>query len=141
MALGTPAYFDQYKLDLGRAVHNFSSHTLKLMLSNTAPNATTGAVKADVTEISAGNGYTAGGVALTSLTWTKSGGTSTLAAANVVITASGGSIGPFQYFVLYNDTPSSPAKPLIWTASESAPVTLAAGESYTVTLTNAASAT
>jgi len=141
MSLGTPAYFDQYKLDIGKGFHAFQTHTLKIMLSNTAPNTTTGQVKADITEISAGNGYTAGGTALTSLTWTKSGGTATLAAANLVFTASGGSIGPFTHGVLYNDSQTTPVKPLIWTAAESGAITLANGESYTITLTNAASET
>lgn len=143
MALGTPTYFNVFKKDVLNGVHNFggsSPHTYKLMLSNTAPVATN-AVKADITEISAGNGYTAGGIALTSVTVTLSGATATVAAANLTITASGGSIGPFQYFVLLDDTQTSPAKPLVWFAAESAAVTLATGESYTVTLANALSGT
>ena len=46
---------------LAEGVHDLQSNTLKVYLSNTTPNAATMAVKADLTEISAGNGYTAGG--------------------------------------------------------------------------------
>ena len=52
--------FNQTAKDLVDAKHNFSSHTFKVMLTNTAPTAAN-AIKADITEISAGNGYTAGG--------------------------------------------------------------------------------
>ena len=45
---------------LPEKVHNLQSDTLRIMLSNTAP-AATNAVKADITEIAAGNGYAAGG--------------------------------------------------------------------------------
>lgn len=127
--------FDAFVGDLANGVHDLAAHSLKVMLSNTLP-VRTNAVKADITEIAAGNGYAAGGVALTSVTDTDSSGTVTLSAANAVFTASGGSIGPFQYAVLYNDTPTSPLKPLIgwWTRSAGA-VTLADGETFTVDLT------
>ena len=53
----------------------------------------------DLTEISAGNGYTAGGIAAT-VAVVQPGGTYKLVLDDVIITASGGSIGPFRYFVL-----------------------------------------
>ena len=52
--------FQAFPEHLCEGVHNFASHTLKTMLTNVAPVATN-SVKADLTEISAGNGYTAGG--------------------------------------------------------------------------------
>ncbi len=104
--------FNQFVEDMGDGVHNLTSDTLKVYLTNTAPNAATMAVKADLAEITAQNGYPAGGTDVQN-TFTETGGTATLDGTNVVFTASGGSFGPFRYAVLYNDTPTSPADPLI----------------------------
>lgn len=87
--------------------HNLASNSLKLLLTNTAPDAATDTVKTDITEISAGNGYTSGGLAVTVSSSAQSAGTYKLVIADITITASGGSIGPFRYGVLYNDTAAS----------------------------------
>lgn len=108
-----------------------AGHTLKVMLSNTAPNAATHAVRADSTEISAGNGYTAGGIDIQNDV-SKSGGIATLTGVDVVFTAAGGTIGPFTYAILYNDTPTSPADPLIGWWVLPATVTLQDTENFTV---------
>ena len=128
--------FNQFALDVLKKVHDLSNDSLKVMLTNVAPVATN-AVKADLTEISAGNGYTAGGnaAALTSLSQT--GGVAKLVLADPTAwTASGGSIGPFRYAVLYNDTPTSPADPLIGFWDYGSSVTLASGEQFVVDLDN-----
>ena len=59
--------YQNFVEDLIEGVHDFDLHTFKIALSNTAPNVATHAVLADVTEIAAGNGYSAGGTA-TSIT-------------------------------------------------------------------------
>lgn len=51
---------------------------------------------------------------------------------DLTITATTGGIGPFRDVVLYNDTPTSPADPLIGNWDYGAEVTLADGESFTV---------
>lgn len=94
--------FNQFTKDLIDGVHDFDAHTFKVMLTNVAPVATN-SVKADLTEISAGNGYSAGG-ATTTITTSTSSGTAKATASDVTITASGGTIGPFRYAVYYNDT-------------------------------------
>lgn len=104
--------FLQFTKDLIDGVHDFDDHTFKLMLTDTAP-VNTNTVKANISEISAGNGYTAGGATVTITTSTSSGTAKVTVSSDVVFTASGGSVGPFRYAVLYNDTPSTPAKPLI----------------------------
>jgi len=124
--------FQQFVEHVAEKVHNLQSDTLKVLLTNTAPNAATHTVKADLTEISAGNGYTAGGNAATVSSSAQSGGTYKLVLADVVFTAAGGPIGPFRYAVLYNDTPTSPADPLIQYYDYGSSITLADGESFTV---------
>jgi hypothetical protein len=95
-------------------VHNLASDTLKVLLSNDAPSAAADAVKADLTsELSTANGYTSGGSTTTQSSSAQSSGTYKLVLGDVVFTASGGTIGPLRYAVLYNDTPTSPADPLI----------------------------
>jgi type IV pilus biogenesis protein CpaD/CtpE len=98
--------FNAFVEDVAEKVHNLQSDTLKVMLTNTAPVATN-AVKADITEISAGNGYTAGGTQATLVSSSQSSGSYTLKLNNVTFTASAGSSGPFRYCVLYNSTPAS----------------------------------
>lgn len=123
--------FNQLVEDLLEKVHNLGSDTLKVLLTNTAPVATN-AVKADLTEISAGNGYTAGGATATISSSAQASGTYKLVLADVVFTASGGTIGPFRYAVLYNDSPTSPADPLIGWWDYGSSITLQAGETFTV---------
>lgn len=105
--------FEQFAEDLGKGVHQLhaTGHTLKVYLSNTAPNVSTHAVKADLAEIATGNGYS-GAVDIEN-DYTETGGTGTLTGVDKTITASGGTIGPFRYVVLFNDTPTTPADPLI----------------------------
>ena len=57
-----PAFnkFNSFVEARGRGVHNLHADTLKVMLTNVAPVAAN-AVKADITEIAAGAGYSAGG--------------------------------------------------------------------------------
>ena len=64
--------------------HNFESNTFKVYLSNTAPTAAN-SVKADITEIANGNGYTTGGQTVTISSSSQTGGTYT-AAANQTLT-------------------------------------------------------
>jgi hypothetical protein len=122
--------FHAFVEHLAEGVHNLQSHTLRVMLTNTAPVATN-SVRANLTEIAAGNGYTAGGTAASITSSGQTSGTYKLVLGDVVITASGGSIGPFRYAVLYNDTPTSPADPLIGYWDYGSALTLDNGESIT----------
>ena len=123
--------FNQFVEDAAEKVHNLGADTLKVMLTNVAPVATN-TVFANLTEIAAGNGYTAGGTAATISSSVQTSGTYKLVLADVVFTASGGSIGPFRYVVLYNDKPTSPADPLIGWWDYASAVTLNTGETFTV---------
>jgi hypothetical protein len=121
--------FNCFTEDLAEKVHNLGSDTLKVMLTNTAPVATN-TVKANITEIGAGNGYTAGGTTAAQTSSAQASGVYTLKLADVVFTASGGSIGPFRYVVLYND--SSASDSLIGWYDYGSAVTLGSGETMTV---------
>ena len=122
--------FLQFTKDLIDGAHDFDAHVFKVMLTNTAP-VNTNTVKANITEISAGSGYTAGGTASTITTSTATG-TAKATGTDVTFTAAGGSIGPFRYAVLYNDTQTTPAKPLIAWWDYGSSITLATGESLLV---------
>lgn len=108
---------------------NLNADTLKIMLSNTAPVATN-SVKTDITEITAGNGYAAGGTAVGSNAATQSSGTLKLTGNAVTFTASGGSMNAFRYAVLYDDTATN--KDLIGWWDYGSSVTLATGETFTI---------
>lgn len=113
---------------LAEKAFNLGSDTLKVMLTNSAPSASNG-LKGDLNEISPGNGYTAGGTAATISSSAQISGTYKLVLADVVFTASGGTIGPFRYAVLYDDTAASDQLIGYWDYGSS--ITLADGESFT----------
>lgn len=124
--------FQGFVENIAEKIHDLGADNLKVMLTNTVP-VNTNTVKANITEISAGNGYAAGGTTATLTTSTQTTGTYKLVLADVVFTASGGSIGPFRYAVLYNSTATTPLLgPLIGWWDYGAAITLATGESITV---------
>jgi hypothetical protein len=127
--MATFTKFQSFVEAVCKKTHNLGSDVLKVMLCNTAP-VNTNTVKANLTEISAGNGYTAGGTAASISSSAQTSGTYKLVLADVVFTASGGSIGPFRYAVLYNDTATSDELIAFWDYGSS--ITLASGETFTV---------
>lgn len=106
---------------------NASTDVLNVYLSNAAPSASADSVKADLAEIGTGNGYT-GPVDIQNAA-SQTGATITVTATDVTITASG-SVGPFQYAVIYNDTAAS--DPLVGWYDYGSAVTLAAAETFKV---------
>lgn len=127
--------FQDFSEQLVRGVHDWDAHTFKVALTNTAPVATN-TILADITQISGTNGYATGGNA-TTITVSETTGTTTVNGTQVVFTASGGSMGPFRYYVLYNDTATSPADALIAWWDHGSAVTLADTETFTVKFSNA----
>ena len=122
--------FNSFVEALAEKKHDLGADTLKVLLTNTAPVATN-SVKADLTEISAGNGYTAGGNTAAVTSSAQSSGTYKLVLGDPATwTASGGSIGPFRYAVLYNDTAANDELIGWWDYGSS--ITLATGESFAV---------
>jgi uncharacterized protein (DUF2252 family) len=122
--------FNSFVEALAEKKHDLGADTLKVLLTNTAPLATN-TVKADLTEISAGNGYTAGGTTASITSSSQTSGTYKLVLGDPATwTASGGSIGPLRYAVLYNDTAANDELIGWWDYGSS--ITLAAGESFAV---------
>lgn len=126
--------FEQFTTQLNEKKHNLTSDTLKFILTNTAPSAAW-ATKASVTgELSTGNGYTAGGLTMSGKTATTSSGVYTLTCTDPAWTASGGSIGPFQYCILYNDTATNDE--LICYMNFGYAITVASGTTFTIDLSS-----
>jgi hypothetical protein len=121
--------FNSFREAEAEKVHNLGSDTLKWMLTNSAP-VLTNTVKSNITEISAGSGYTAGGTAATISASSQTDGKYTLKLADVTFTASGGTIGPARYAVLYNDTASNDE--LIGWVDYGSSVTVADGGTFVI---------
>jgi hypothetical protein len=123
--------FNSFVQDLATKVHNLNSDTLKIMLTDVAPVATN-TIKSNITEISAGNGYTAGGQAAAFVSGNDTSGTYKLVLSAVNFVASGGAIAQFRYAVLYNSTAASGN--LIGWWDYGAEVNLTNGNTFTVAL-------
>lgn len=129
--------------DLSGGVHDLfgtagsTANTCKVVLSNTAGDvAQTVAVLASVTQIANGNGYTTGGQSIANV-GTRASGTMTMQGTQVVWTSSGAGMAAFRYVILYNDTPTSPADPLIASWDYGSALTLGVGETFTVKFNSA----
>ena len=120
--------FQDFSEQLARGVHDFDSHVFKVLLTNVAPVASN-TVKGNLTEIAAGNGYVAGG-SVTTIAIAEVSGTTSVTGTQVVFAANGGSMGPFRYAVLYNDTSATDALIGWWDYSSS--ITLSDSETLTV---------
>ena len=133
--------FQDYTEQLNKGVHIWGTHTFKVALTNTAPVATQTSFDAVTAHAApaAANGYTAGGHTL-AVTIGEAAGTTTVGVDAVVITATAGGIGPFRYIVVYNDTATSPADALVMYADYGSSITLADGETFTITFNSDATA-
>jgi hypothetical protein len=118
--------------NLLEGVYNFATgvHVFKALLTNTAPTAAN-AVKTDLTEISAGNGYTAGGSTLATSTAAVSNTTNKASVTSDVTITATGAVGPFRYVDMYDDTPTSPADPLVAWWDYGSSISLANTETFT----------
>lgn len=123
----------EFKKYLGDGTIDLDTHAYRAFLSNVAPDLAANAVKADITEITAGNGYVATGVALTSVQWVETGagtGIWRFTCADFSWTASGGSIAAFRYVWIFDDTPTSPADPLVGVIDYGSAITITDGNTF-----------
>jgi len=125
---------NDFVVNLANAM-DLDSDTLKVALCNTDPTSGTNVVSdgngvlANVTEISYTN---LSARTLQNVTSTQTGGTYKLSADDLVLTASGGSVAPFRYVIIYNDTPTSPADPLVGYYDYGSSLTLNDGDTFTI---------
>ena len=93
--------FNSFVEAIAEKVHDLGSDTLTLALTNSEPTAATDTQLSDISEIS----YTyCSSRALTVASSAQTAGTYKLTINDITLTASGGSVGPFRYVVIYNDT-------------------------------------
>jgi len=123
--------FQDFVEQLGKGVHQLhaAGHMLKVYLTNNAPSVSDDAVKADLAGITEQNGYAAADI---QNDYAEAAGVGTLTGVDVEYTATGAGFGPFRYVVLYNDTPTSPADPLVAYWDYGSEISCAAGEKFKV---------
>jgi len=128
--------FQSYVEALSEKIHNLGSDQLKIALT-AAANApvNTNTQLSNLTEITYTFASTRNVVTTSSI---QTAGTYKLILTDLIITASGGSVGPFRYVILYNDTPVN--KELIGWYDNGSEVTLADGETFTVDFDGSAGA-
>lgn len=122
--------------NLGEVV-DLDNDEFMIALSNVAPGSEatppTGdgdGVLANVTEISYTN-LSSRVLALASSG--QVGGTYTLDFSDITLTASGGSVGPFRYVYIYDNTPTSPADPIVCYFDYGSSITLQDTETLDIT--------
>lgn len=105
---------------------NFSTDVLGIALANSSPPLTNSAL-AGVPEITYTN---LSSRSVGPNTSSQTGGTYTLSLDDLVLTASGGPVGPFRYVVLYDNTHANDMPMLLWDYGSS--ITLQDGETFTI---------
>lgn len=111
---------------LAEKVHNLGADTLKVALTNSAPSQSN-TVLANITEISYTN---CSSRSLTVSSSSQTSGTYKLIINDLVLTASGGTVGPFRYAAVYNDTAAS--DDLLGYLDYGASITLQDGDTFTL---------
>lgn len=108
---------------------NIGSDQFVIYLTNSAPIAAN-SVLADITQITYTNCSSRN---LTTSTSSQTSGTHTLVLNDLTLTASGGSVGPFRYVGIYDDTVTSPAAdPLVGWYDYGSSITLADTETLLI---------
>jgi hypothetical protein len=128
--------YNQFVADLASGVHQLqtgTSHVLRVALSNTAPSATH-ATRSQITELSTAGGYTSGGASVGAITGSQTSGTFRLIGGTDPVFTGSGAGFTARYAILFNDTPTSPADPLIGWWDYGSSVTIGDGETLTVDL-------
>lgn len=130
----TPTKIQGFVENLAEGGHNLGSNTLELALSNTDPTtdgvqaSTAAAVLATVTQISYTN---CSSRVLTTSSSAQSSGTYALVVNSLTLTASGGTVGPFRYIYVFDQTSTSDKLLQVYDYGSS--ITLNSGETFDFT--------
>lgn len=124
--MATFTKFQPFVEKLAEKAHNLGSDQLVVALTNSAPSAANG-VLADITQISYTNCSSRN---ITTSSSAQTSGTYKLVLTDLVLTASGGTVGPFRYVVIYNDTATNDE--LIGYYDYGSSITLNSGETLTI---------
>lgn len=127
--------YDSFKELMADGTLDLDGDSFSVALYTSTSNAstlTTSDETAVTNEVAAGNGYTAGGVAVTSPTWTQSGSTTRFDGSDPAWTATGGSITA-RYALLYDTTPATD-KVVAYCILDSAPADVVVNATNTLTI-------
>ena len=125
--MATFTKFHAFVEDIAEGVHNLGSDQLAVALTNTAPTAATDGQLSDITQIAYTNLSSRN---VTTSSSSQTSGTYSLVLTDLTLTASGGTVGPFRYVVLYNDTATNDE--LIGFYDYGSSITLADAETFDV---------
>lgn len=124
---------DSFVENLAEKVHNLQSDAITAALTASANAPVAGnTVLANLTQISYTN---LSARVFTVTTSAQTSGTYTWLLADLTLTASGGAVAAFRYVDIYNDTPTSPADPLIGWYDYGSSLTLADTETLLIDFT------
>lgn len=135
--MATFVKLDGFVEHMAEAVHNLGTGALTIALSNTAPasettppsGSTAACILANVTQVA----YTFLSTrVITTTSSAQTAGTYKLVLTDLVLTSTGGTTGPFRYVYIYNDTPTSPADPLIGYYDYGSSISLLTTETLTI---------
>ena len=110
---------------------NADTDVVKVYLSNAAPSASADNDKVDIAEITNENGYTAP-IDISNASTQTTHVITVTTAATVVVTAAGGTVGPFKYAVVYNENAANDEL-VCWWEYPGAAITLQDTETFTIT--------
>lgn len=124
--MATFVEFDSFPEAMAEKLHNLGSDTLTIFLTNTAPTPTTDTQLSNITQIAYTN---LSSRVITTSSSSSSGGTYSLVLTDITLTATG-SVGPFRYAGVYNDTATNDELLCYWDYGSA--VTLASSETFDV---------
>ena len=124
--------FQDFVEQLLKGVHQLhaAGHTIECYLSNEQP-LVADTIKTDIAEITIENGYTGPEDTQNDVTESPAG-TANLTCVDIQIVASGGTVGPFQFVVMFNQTAASPLDALIAWWDYGSAITLQDAETFDI---------